>query len=295
AEAYLQAAGHAPRLALEVQYREARARSLQAGGDFAGAVQEYEHILSLSRLSDYRAKILYQAGSVWLAAGETEKAIPFFRQAIAQNQRSRYAYLALIELVNLEIEVNEFQRGMIDYYAGAYWPAIAAFQRYLAGRPTTDADTAQYHLAASYAGVGETAQADQAYRTLISKYPNSRWAGEAWLRRAELAANGGDLDGALTLYARFARSFPKHSLAPQALFARAELLEQAGRLKEAATAYVEMARAYPEHPSSAEAWHRAALCAYRLGDYAGAAESWETLLGTAPQGAQAREARFWAG
>ena len=295
AEAYLQAAEHAPRLALEVQYREARARALQAAGDFAGAVQEYEHILSLSRIPDYRAKILYQAGSVWLAAGETAKAIPFFRQAIAQNQRSRYAYLALIELVNHEIEVNEFQRGMIDYYAGAYWPAIAAFQRYLAGRPTTDADTAQYYLAASYAGVGETAQADQAYRTVISTYPDSRWASEAWLRRAELAADNGDLDGALSLYTRFARSFPQHSLAPQALFARAKLLEQAGRLKEAAAAYVEMARAYPGHASSAEAWHRAALCAYRLGDYAGAAESWETLLGSAPQNAPAREARFWAG
>ncbi len=295
AQAYLRAAEHAPRLPLEVGYREARARALEAGGDAAGAVQEYEHILGLSRLPDYRAKILYQAGYTWLTAGETEKAVPYFHQAIAQNQRSRYAYLALIELVNLEVKVDEFQRGMIDYYAGAYWPAIAAFQRYLESRPATDADTAQYHLAASYAGVGEIAQADQAYRTLISKYPNSRWAGEAWMRRAELAAKSGDLAGALELYARFAKSFPKHALAPQALLARAALLEQAGRLKEAAAAYVEMARAYPAHEASAQAQHRAALCAYRLGDYAGAIESWETLLQAAPQGAQAREARFWAG
>lgn len=295
AEAYLRAAEHAPRLFLEVQNREARARALLAGGDLAGAIAEYDHILSLSRLAEYRAQILYQAGSAYLTAGETQKAIPYFRQAIQQSQRSRYAYLSLIELVNLGVEVDEFQRGMIDYYAGAYWPAIAAFQRYLAGRPTSNADTAQYYLAASYAGVGETAQADQAYRTLLSKYPNSRWAGEAWMRRAELAAQNGDLAGALELYARFVRSFPKHPLAPQALFARAELLEKAGRLKEAAEAYVYMARSYPDHASSAQAWHRAALCAYRLGDYAGAAESWETLIRAWPQHAQAREAQFWAG
>ncbi|MGQ9518130.1 MAG: tetratricopeptide repeat protein, partial [Anaerolineae bacterium] len=295
AEAYLHAAEHAPRLSLEVQYREARARALLAGGDLAGAIAEYDHILSLSRLAEYRAQILYQAGSAYLTAGETQKAIPYFRQAIQQSQRSRYAYLSLIELVNLGVEVDEFQRGMIDYYAGAYWPAIAAFQRYLAGRPASDADTAQYYLAASYAGVGETAQADQAYRTLLSKYPNSRWVGETWMRRAELAAQNGDLAGALELYARFARSFPKHPLAPQALFARAELLERAGRLKEAAEAYMDMARDYPAHASSAQAWHRAALCAYRLGDYAGAAESWETLIRNWPQNAQGREAQFWAG
>ena len=45
--------------------------------------------------------------------------------------RSYDSYLALVDLVEAGVPVDEQQRGLVDYYAGQYAVAIAAFDRYM--------------------------------------------------------------------------------------------------------------------------------------------------------------------
>ena len=53
-----------------------------------------------------------------------------YLQAVTNFPTSYYSYLALIELVDAEYPVDDLNRGLVDYYAGQYGVATAAFDRF---------------------------------------------------------------------------------------------------------------------------------------------------------------------
>lgn len=295
ADAYDQAAETAPRLSLSVYYRELKANALRIQEDFPAAILEYNRILGVVRIDAYRSKIEHLTGLTHLQAEQPVEAAIRFRNAIAEDETSQYAHSALVELLRLEEEVDEFLRGMVDYHNDAYWPAIEAFRRFLDSSPETKADAAQYYMAASYAAMGMSDDATREYRKLIDEYPDSHLVGEVWRALARLAARAGDVEAARDLYREFATRFPDHPLAPHALLSRAELAEDTGQLARAAMEYLDLVNAYPDHANSPIALYRAGLALYRLGNYAEAAEAWERLSATNASHAQKREALFWAG
>ena len=293
--AYELAAETAPRLALSVYYRELKAGALLRQEDYAGAVREYEQILDVSSIKRYRSKIQYLTGMAHVEAEQPAAAASRFRKAIAEDQTSSYAHSALVQLLELGEEVDEFLRGMVDYYNAAYWPAVQAFERYLESDPDNRADEAQYYTAASYAGMDMTENAIQEYQAFIDEYPESHLIGEAWRALARQTAWAGDIEDARALYEEFATRFPKHPLATYALLSRADLAEDAGDLELAATEYLELADEHPIHANAAVALHRAGLALYRLGYYEDAAEAWENLSTSPTSDEQKRTALFWAG
>jgi soluble lytic murein transglycosylase len=293
--AYRQAAAEAPSATLQVQYQEEAASTLLMAEDYAGAVGEYDRILQTARLADYRCKVQYLAGMAYLSAGQSEAAITRFRRAIAESERSPYAHSALAQLVDLNAPVDDYLRGVIDYNNQAYWPAIAALDRYLQGQAPARADAAQNYLAASYAALNQIELAAAAYQKLLDAYPNSSYVGDAWLALARLRARAGDIEGARQLYLTFAQTYPDHVLAPRALLARGRLAEDAGDLRQAADDYLALAERYPQGVWSDAARQRAGLCLYRLGQYRDAAATWETQAGATASEDTRIEALFWAG
>jgi soluble lytic murein transglycosylase len=101
-----------------------------------GALAQYEAILNTAKIDNYRAKILRLAGETYLAADDPDAAYERYLEAVNTYPEAPDSYLALVELVDAEVPVDEFQRGLVDYYAGAYQPAIAAFDRYLTSLTT---------------------------------------------------------------------------------------------------------------------------------------------------------------
>ena len=134
--------------------------------DFAGAIQQYDRILNVAQITKYRGKIQYLAGMAYLKAEQPKAAASRFRKAIAEEQRVSYAHAALIQLLNLDEVVDEFLRGMVDYYNDAYWPGIAAFQRSLEADPDDRPDAAHYYMAASYEALGLLAEANEEFQLL---------------------------------------------------------------------------------------------------------------------------------
>ena len=63
------------------------------------------------------------------------------------------AYQALVALVNAEVPVYEFQRGLVDYYAKQYDAAIAAFERFIAANE--DHGNAHYYIGLVVQGRGQ--------------------------------------------------------------------------------------------------------------------------------------------
>jgi len=293
--AYEKAADSAPRLSLSVYYREQIAEALKMQEDFTGAIQQYDRILDVAQITKYRGKIQYLAGMAYLKIEQPRAAASRFRKAIAEEQRVSYAHAALVQLLNLDEVVDEFLRGMVDYYNDAYWPAIAAFQRRLEADPDDRPDAAHYYMGASYEALGLLAEANEEFQLLVTDYPQSDLMGEAWRGQARLAARAGDVEGSRELYDKFAADYPAHPLAPHALLSRARLAEDAGHLGQAIEEYLALAEAYPDHVDSGTALHRAGLGLYRLGDYWAAAQAWESLMETTGAGDLVDEARFWAG
>lgn len=95
------------------------------------AITEYETILQVAKIPSYRAKILRLLGDAYLRLGDKTAAYKSYLQAVDNYPQAHDSYLALVALVNGGVPVDEFQRGLIDYHADAYQPAIAALEQYL--------------------------------------------------------------------------------------------------------------------------------------------------------------------
>lgn len=117
----------------KVHLRESMAATELQHDHLAAAIDQYETILSLAQIGAYRAKILKLLGDALIEAGDKEAAQARYLEAVNLYPDAYDSYLALVELVvNNDVPVDDFQRGLVNYYAGSYQPAIAAFERYLA-------------------------------------------------------------------------------------------------------------------------------------------------------------------
>ncbi len=115
----------------QVHLREGIAQAELSLDNPAGALVQYETILSMSQIAAYRAKILRLAGESHQAAGNPQAAYERYLEAVNSYPEAYDSYLALVELVDAGVPVDDFQRGLVDYHAKAYQPAIVAFDRYL--------------------------------------------------------------------------------------------------------------------------------------------------------------------
>ncbi|MCB0223340.1 MAG: tetratricopeptide repeat protein [Anaerolineae bacterium] len=117
----------------KVHLRESMAATELQHDHLTAAIDQYETILSLAQIGAYRAKILKLLGDALTETGDNEAAQARYLEAVNLYPDAYDSYLALVELVvNDNVPVDDFQRGLVNYYAGSYQPAIAAFERYLA-------------------------------------------------------------------------------------------------------------------------------------------------------------------
>jgi soluble lytic murein transglycosylase len=189
--------------------------------------------------------------------------------------------------------VDDLLRGIVDYYAGAYDPGIAALERAVAN-PAQSAD-ALYYLGLSYLASDEPAQAADALQSVIEDYPESPHWGDAWMEWAEALADQDDVAGAVATYQGFAAAAPGHMRAPEALWAAAQLLERVGQLKEAAVAYEACREAYPSSENAAPALLRAGLQHYREGAIDQALTDWTVLAEQYANSDYRAGGYFWLG
>ena len=298
--AYRQAVEATTDRGVEVSLREKTAGVHLSQEDYAAAVAEYDTILDMARIDFYRAKIEYLAGQALAAGAQPELAHERYRRAVEGYPRTQYAYLSLIELVDAGVQVDEFQRGLVDYYAGAsspdaYGAAVAAFDRYLAAAPTDKVDEALYRKALSQKEIGQASAALDTLETLITDHPQSRWLVSAWFEKGNTMAGAGDSAGAIQVYQELASHFPNDRLAPEALWEAARLREREGSNLQAAELFRNLQAAFPAFKDSDEALWRAGLALYLAGSREEAAATWQLLADQYPSSAYRPKAFYWLG
>ena len=293
--AYEQAIVDSPARVFEAQTREKLALAHVARGAYAAAVDQYDAILRFAQNEQYRAEIDHQAAETWLLAGDFEAGYERHTHVVESYPTRETAYRSLVKLVEAGRPVDDFLRGKVDYYGGAYGPAVQALYRYIRAFPETHSGDAHWYAGLSFLEADSIDLAINEFELLIDTHPESQRRGDAWLKLAEVLGDRGQVDQAVATYRAFLDEAPDHPLGATALWEAAQLLERTGTSDGAGATYLECQSTYPDADIAARALFRGGLQRYRLGEYDEAAEAWIRLADRYEDSPYGPAALLWCG
>jgi soluble lytic murein transglycosylase len=278
-------------LALQIKAAESRA----AFGDYAGALGLYDQIFSSSSNDYVKAQMDYYAGNAHLELGQVEEAHTRYLHAVQNYPLSYYAYLSLVALVEAGVQVDDFDRGLVDYHADQYDVALVAFDRYIQANPINDG-APHYYRALTLRDLQRTQEAIDEFSLFLATTPDHPRAVEAWEEKGFLQwAVQGDYDAAIQTFLDFVAAYPASPSAADFLMNAARVSERAGRLEDAARTWERIADEYSTSEHVPTALFLAGITRFRLGDHAGALTTFQRglLLSNAPE--DKARAYLWIG
>ncbi len=271
--------------------RVALADLYMADGDYLEAAELYAKIRDAAQTPFTRGEMTYQAGNALILAGNTQEGYAEYRRAVQDYPDLNTSYLALLSLVAAQVAVDDYQRGLVDYYAQAYAPAVEAFERYLAANPTSFRSDARLYLGRSYAGMGQVDQALAQFEQYAEIDAGAAPVG--WLAMAELLARQGRAAEAIERYSRIVAEYPGHARAAEAALARARLAATEGDTAQAVTFYQLAAEQFPSAESAPEALFIAGRLAWNRQDRDRAIQLWQRAAENYPQAPYGQAALLW--
>nr|MBN1229803.1 tetratricopeptide repeat protein [Anaerolineae bacterium] len=284
---------------LEESYvlREKLAEISRAEGNTQAAINQYEAILVSAEDYIYRARIEFLIGQTLFEAGDYDAAYTQLGIVFERYPQSYDALTALRDLLSANIPVDQFQRGLVNYFQGQYDIAIMAFTNYLDAAADDEIPAELYfYRAISYRALGRTDEAISDLEWLLEVYQPQTgdvW-GKTWLELADIHAETGDIETALTLYQALAADYPFLSQAPDGLAAAGALTAGLGDLTRAEAFFRALEQQFPADSRAVNGLFDIGI-AYLLRGEASAAEAvFRANLASAENPRPARDA-FWLG
>jgi len=278
---------------LNLQMKIAQTRA--SFGDHAGALTLFDQIFATTTNDYIKAQMEYLAGQSHIALGQTDQAHARYLHTVENYPLSYYSYLALVDLVDAGVIIDDLDRGLVDYYADQNDVALVAFERYIKANPV-NSGTVHYYRALTFRNLQRTTEAVQELDYFIKTYPdNPNWI-EAWREKSFLEWTVlGDYDAAAKTLFDFVTQVPNAAEAPEFLLTAGRILERDSRLEEAAQAWERAANEYSGTEQSALALFWAGIAHYRLNDLTGALAIFQRNLLLATQPEDRARAYFWIG
>lgn len=290
-----QAAYKNPRLGNTFSLEIKMARTYAITGDTATAVVIYQDIYNRTDDIYLKAQVDFLTGQAYIAADQPDQAYAAYLDAVQNFPQAYDAYTGLVELVNANVPVDEYQRGLVDYYAEEYAVAIQAFDRYLAGMPAYPA-AAYYYKGQALNGLGNATAAIDSWDIVIRNYPSSDQWDEAWEMKAYIQwAFLDQYPEAEKTLLDFVAAAPEHARASEFLFDAARVDERAGRLADAAILWKRVADEYPLQGYAFRALFLTGICYFRMGDYPAAQETFTASHKFVPTSADSAAVHLWIG
>lgn len=265
-------------------------------GNYETALTLYDGIIGRASSDYVKAQALYEAGLANQAQGQFAEANERFRFAVEHYPLSYFSYLSLVALLDAGGTVDELDRGLVDYFAGQYAVAIAAFDRYLETNPPENDGTAYYYRAISKSSLGFYDEALVDYNTFIASFSaHSRWS-DAWGEKAFILwAQKGDYTGAAQTLLEFVSLAPNNSLAADYLMSAARIYERDGQYDKAIETWSRVTLEYPGSQQSAYASFLMGIIDYRRGNHQTALDTFKRSLALSVSSEDKSRALLWIG
>jgi len=251
--------------AYKLDLNEGLALSLMEAGEYHEAIRQYESIIEQTDNPDVIGRANYQIGWAQILIGEIDAGYDRYIDSIEKYPQAFESYLALVDLLEAEYVVDDYYRGVVDFYAESYEPAVFVLQRYL-DSDFVEHNDARLFLAWSLEKLGNLEEALGQLDAYIAERSvdadNEETAdtvavSRGWLERAKFLARTGNYEDAIISYLQYIELFPQGEKAPFAAWWAAALTEQLGRADEAADLYEALADGYSDHQDASEALYRA--------------------------------------
>jgi soluble lytic murein transglycosylase len=278
---------------LYLQLKMARAYTL--AGDAPSALSLYDDAYLRSSNDNSRALIDLRKGQIYESLGQSAEAQAAYLDAVNNFPKAYESYAALVALVEAGVAVDELQRGIVDYYAGEYGVAMAAFDRYLQNNPV-DPATAHYFYGLSAGALGGHEEAIQHWDTVIQEYSDAIYWDEAWEQKAYTQwALLGKNDLARQTLLDFVELASAHPRAAEFLFDAALAAEREQQYTVASELWSRLASTYPDSEYAGRALFLAGINHYRQGSYAEAQLAFQRFQGIAASLEDKAAAMLWTG
>jgi soluble lytic murein transglycosylase len=261
------------------------------------AIQIYLDTYSNTQSAAINAKINLLLGRLYQELGQNEAAFERYQENLTYWPYLYDTYTSLVILIENEQEVDEYQRGLTDYYAGLYGLAADAFNRYIEATPANERNgDVHFYNGLCYIYLEQYQNAIAQWQILVNEFESSQF----W-------SNGTDeiaytywlyLDDAETgtqIYLDFVANFPYHEDSPNFLYWAARMYERENELALAAQTWERMLLEYPAYPDVFRAQQLAGISYYRLNEYEQAMQTFNTMLQYADTPEDQSAAHFWLG
>ncbi len=267
------------------------------GGDATTALALYTEIAAGTTNDFTRAAMALKRGEMLAALGEADQAFELYRESIARFPRAYDAYIALLRLLDAGQEVDELQRGLVDYYAGEYSLAVFAFDRYLISAPDDHTGIAHYFKALSLRAIDAYPEAIAEWQDLIQTHEASDpYWDDAWEQIADTQwAFQDQIEDGMQTYLTFVARFPEHGRAPEFLYFAAQIAERSGQLLRAAELWERVDLEYPLFDRAYQARFLAGVTRYRIGSFEPALQNFQIAAQKLPGLFERSQAGFWIG
>ena len=271
------------------------ARAYAVSGDHPTALALYDDIFYRTSNEGTKALIDLRKGQSYTALGQTDLANAAYLDAVNNYPAFYDSYLALVELINAGVEVNELQRGIVDYYAGEYGMALTAFDHYLQNNPV-DPAAAHYYYGLTTRSLGGYAEAVNRWDKVIQNYSDSVYWDDAWEQKAYTQWAFMELyeDATQTLL-DFVDRNSAHPRAAEFLFDAALVAEKAENLQQAADLWERLTNEYPNYEQMPRGLFLAGISYYRLGNYQAALTTFQRFQSLVNSLSDRSMASFWIG
>ncbi len=292
----------------QVHYRAAREAGSLAGpmaldikigqayleaGDPVAALQHFDALLQIATDDATRATLLFLSGVALENQGDPAAAYARYQQSLDNHPGAYDSYSGLVRLVEAGIEVDELQRGIVDYNAGAHEPALRALDRALAGAGSPQG---YYYRGLTRRVLGEANGALADFNRVVDGYPGDALWGPAMLEKARTEwAYLGMYRAAIDTFLAYAAALPQDPKAPEALFLAARTAERVDDLALAAELWLRLPAEYPGTIEARDGAFLAGISRYRAGDQAGARSAFELAESLAADSGERARALFWIG
>jgi soluble lytic murein transglycosylase len=265
-------------------------------GDYGTALVTYQDVASRTGNDYTKAEAIRKSGDIEALLGNMEAAYGNYHQVVNDYPLAYDAYLSVVALLDAGQEVNELNRGLINYFIGQYGFAIDAFVRYINANPGNHSDTAHYYLGLAYVANGQYQNAIDAWQDLIDEHVNERFWASAY---DEMAYTQSiymlKSDESIETYLEFVDRSPLHERAPEFLYYAARTAERNFQLDQAARLWERIGTQFSTSGWAYDGLFQASIARYRLGDYDAAINLLQSALAVAGTSGEQAGAYFWIG